>query len=327
MVSFLDLIYARLANRKRFFHQGWGDLPLLEHLADTYRPGVDGDLEIEVNWEGEQEEGEFIIKRGWFDSPARDVKLPEGSEKAYLEWVLPASFDSRTPVTLHFAATGDEGFLRRRVAFALPLARQGVSSIILENPYYGLRRPVNQAGKFLSYVSDLWKMGRAAAVEGLAIFHWLRKQGYHLQVACGVSMGGHIAAKVANFSREPIGCVAFIAPHSAEAVYLQGILRHYVAWEVLKRESQGRFDPEEFFRKVLSRTDIREMSPPHPIRAAVIIGALNDAYIPRQSVEILHNHWPEARIKWVRGGHVSAFLRHRKELLKGVQEVFEVLTK
>ena len=42
--------------------------------------------------------------------------------------------------------------------------------------------------------------------------------------------------------------------------------------------------------------------------AAVIVGALEDAYVTRQSIRELAAHWPGSEVRWVPGGHVSAFL-------------------
>ena len=40
---------------------------------------------------------------------------------------------------------GDHYFWRRRRMMALPMLRErGIASIILENPFYGLRKPKNQ---------------------------------------------------------------------------------------------------------------------------------------------------------------------------------------
>ena len=38
------------------------------------------------------------------------------------------------------------------------------------------------------------------------------------------------------------------------------------------------------------------------------MGARADAYVARQSVAELAAHWPGAEVRWVPGGHVSAFL-------------------
>lgn len=44
-----------------------------------------------------------------------------------------------------YAGTGDHFFYRRRHLMALPLLRErGVASLLLENPFYGLRKPAAQ---------------------------------------------------------------------------------------------------------------------------------------------------------------------------------------
>ena len=49
------------------------------------------------------------------------------------------------PVVFHFAGTGDQDFWRRRLFLAQPLISQhNVGSIIIENPYYGCRKPKAQ---------------------------------------------------------------------------------------------------------------------------------------------------------------------------------------
>lgn len=48
-------------------------------------------------------------------------------------------------------------------------------------------------------------------------------------------------------------------------------------------------------------------SPKQP-SAAVLVGALEDAYVTRESIRELSAHWPGSRVRWVPGGHVSAFL-------------------
>jgi len=48
-------------------------------------------------------------------------------------------------VIFHFAGTGDQNFWRRRWLLAKPLLTgHKVASLILENPFYGVRKPENQ---------------------------------------------------------------------------------------------------------------------------------------------------------------------------------------
>ncbi|CAF1395141.1 unnamed protein product [Rotaria sordida] len=50
------------------------------------------------------------------------------------------------PIGICYAGTGDHGFSRRRLFTAVPLINQyPIGSILLENPYYGLRKPPDQS--------------------------------------------------------------------------------------------------------------------------------------------------------------------------------------
>ena len=78
---------------------------------------------------------------------------------------------------------------------ALHLLRErGVASIILENPFYGLRKPQHQFRSCLEQVSDLFVMGAALILESLVLFHWCEKEGFSPIISHGISMGGHMAS-------------------------------------------------------------------------------------------------------------------------------------
>ena len=324
MSSLLDRLYARISNRRLFFRSGWGDLSSLRHVQTTgFDPGPTG--KIDPVWEKEERMDGMILKRGWFPSPYGEGGLPEESRNAYIEWVMPEKFSSSTPVCIHLAATGDEGFARRRDAFAKPLVRTGIGSLILENPFYGCRRPAGQHSKMLRHFSDLWVMGVATIQEGRSLSRWLYDQGYVRQVSCGISMGGHMAAKVAALSDVPMAVVCSVTPHSAAAVFTEGLLKDYCAWDVLGRDLNGKGNAFALMREFLRLTDIRLLPTPARPRGVFMIGARHDAYIPPESVAMLHRHWPGSTLRWIDSGHVGAFLFYRKEFLNAIPEALRSL--
>ena len=65
----------------------------------------------------------------------------------------------------------------------------GVSSIILENPFYGLRKPKEQFRSSLQQVSDLFVMGAALILESLVIMNFCEREGFSPIIAHGISMG------------------------------------------------------------------------------------------------------------------------------------------
>ena len=324
MTSILDRLYASQSNKRLFFRQGWGDLPLLKDLLAAgfcIPPARD----LTIVWGHERREKGARIRQGSYVSPFGAPGFPQESRTGYVELVLPQAATRETPVCLHFAATGDEGFARRRIVLALPLVRHGIGSLILENPFYGKRRPPGQHGKMLNRFVDLYLMGAATVQEGRSLMQWLRREGYGRLGVCGISMGGHMAAQVGALFPEPAAIAACITPHSASAVFTEGILKEYLAWDVLNRELKGSGRAFELMRDFLNLTDIRHYPVPVNPRTCFLVAAAQDAYIPPESAMILHRHWPGSNMQWLKGGHVGAFLFHRRDFLAAIIKAFEQL--
>lgn len=324
MTSLLDQLYASQSNKRLFFKQGWGDLPLLkDRLAVGFRiPPVQ---DLKIVWGHERVEKSARIRQGSYVSPFDAPGFPRESRTGYVELVLPHAATAETPVCLHFAATGDEGFTRRRIALALPLVRHGIGSLIIENPFYGKRRPPGQHGKMLNGFVDLYLMGAATVQEGRSLVQWLQRAGYGRLGVCGISMGGHMAAQVGAMFSAPVAIAACITPHSASAVFTQGILKNYLAWDVLNRELNGSSHAVDLMRDFLDLTDIRHYPVPVNPRACFLVAAAKDAYIPPESAMILHQHWRGSNMRWLEGGHVGAFLFHRRDFLEAIVKAFEKL--
>ena len=119
-------------------------------------------------------------------------------------------------MVIHFAASGDEGSLRRRKTMALPLLARGVASIIPEHPFYGERsskefRPSSVPATF----TDFLMMSRAAADEGVALIRYLKGEGFVRICSAGVSMGSYTAMAAAARSGEAVAIAACLPMHSA----------------------------------------------------------------------------------------------------------------
>ena len=85
---------------------------------------------------------------------------------------------------------------------ALPMLKErGIASVLIENPYYGLRKPKKQLRSSLFYVCDLFIMGAALIFESQVLLRWAVEAGYGPLVCHGVSMGGHMACLSASTRR------------------------------------------------------------------------------------------------------------------------------
>jgi len=321
MTSVLDNLYARYSNRLLFFKDGWGDLPRLrEIMRKGDNPGAT--RPIEVVWGETRETKDTVSRQGEFLSPYREMPLPRESEQAFFELVMPRKATPATPVCIHLAATGDEGFSRRRQFFALPLLKYGIGSLILENPYYGKRRPAGQQKKMLNLFSDLAAMGGAAAEEGRSLLLWLKEQGYEKTGICGVSMGGSIAARVAALEESPVAMIGCLAAHSASVVFTEGLLSRYLAWDVLDSQLEKGENALAFMREFLDITNLTRLPAPRKPRASFLVAAKNDGYVLPPSAALLHTHWSGSTMHWLRTGHVGAFLFHRRHFLAAIRNAF-----
>ena len=121
------------------------------------------------------------------------------------------------PVYIHLAGTGDhvstinrvkfvcclndsilsQAFWRRRHMTALPLLKnEGIGALLLENPFYGSRKPKGQTRSQLNQVSDILVMGLALILECNILIGWLEREGLGPVGLTGISMGGHVSGVV-----------------------------------------------------------------------------------------------------------------------------------
>ena len=74
-----------------------------------------------------------------------------------------------------------------------------MGAVLLENPYYGSRKPREQTRSQLHHVSDLFVMGLALILECMLLLHWLEKQGLGPVGLTGISMGGHVSLRTVTY--------------------------------------------------------------------------------------------------------------------------------
>lgn len=334
-----DRITSRLFFRKQFFPKGWGDIG---QVAANYGLGVNSPrwddeatlaafrkalvrsnapAAIDVTWMPETRTwGNSIIRRGTFATPVNRALLPEACRTAHVEWVAPANHTRDMPVCILFPATGEQGFLSRRL-MALALARQGIASLILEVAFYGVRRPPGQDGALLNHVSDLVALMDTTIEEGRALLAWLRYVGYSRLAVSGISMGGSVSALVTARSDFPLACIGMIPANAVGPVYAEGLLSNYVAWDVLRGPLRTGIEPRRVMHDYLSVFDVSNYPPPAAIDAACFLSATDDGCVPGHNTAQLHAHWPGARIEWITGGHSSAVVtgwnRYRKAIVRG----------
>ncbi|RPI22877.1 MAG: abhydrolase domain-containing 18, partial [Actinobacteria bacterium] len=266
---------------------------------------------VAIAWHGAQRTGPLLVRDGWFESPAPQ---PEASKRAALRLITPAGGGDRT--CLLMAAWNDHTYATR-TRLARALAARGIGSVVLHQPFYGPRRPDPAHGQPIRTVSDFMVMGRAALDEGRSLLRTLGDEGHRVGVS-GYSMGGNMAALIAATVPFPVATAPLAASHSPAPVYLDGVLRHGIAWEALGGEeaAAGRL------RRIMLTASVLRLPPPPHAAAAVIVAARSDGYVPREASDDLHRHWPGSVLRRVPGGHATLLWFHTETLATAVADAF-----
>jgi pimeloyl-ACP methyl ester carboxylesterase len=318
----IDRVLAVTDHRKpRFFAGGFGDRAALAAALQRFAEPAPSPA-ITIAW-GPAVVGRHATERdGSFESPAAS-ELPTEAKRAIVRGIFPKHGATGRAV-VWLAATNDEGWTMRRNV-ALPLAREGITSLLLENPYYGARRPHGQRRADLATVVDQATMNGATILEARALLDGLARDHAKLVVA-GFSMGGQMAALVATSHSGPLGTVAIAAGETAVPIFLEGVLSRAVHWDVLAREAGSLDRARAQLAAVFEAASLGKRPPPSKPEAALIVAGERDGYVSADSVERLHAHWPGSELRWLPAGHASSYLFHKEAWRQAVRDSFRRLT-
>lgn len=247
-MSRLDHLYRSLLLTK-FFTKGWGKPENLKRLfefrkvmscREACQHLVSADHPVHIDLDEIHKECRII--EGHFESPfCKHLPgiMPPETETARFQMILPKVWpeSGKRPVCVHLAGTGDHYYWRRRTLLARPLLKEaGIASILLENPFYGVRKPHQQLRSSLHNVSDLFVMGGALVLESLVLFHWCERQGYGPLGITGISMGGHMASLAATNWHKPVSLVPILSWSTASSVFTEGVMSEAIPWKVLQAQ-------------------------------------------------------------------------------------------
>lgn len=245
--SRLDAVYRRILLTK-FFTKGWGKTENFKRLfafrkiisnREQCQKLVNHDYPIIID--KVENYPQYKILEGHFLSPFVQYipeVVPKEVEIARFQMLLPKEWPKNhlKPVCLHLAGTGDHFFWRRRILMAKPLLKHGIASILLENPFYGLRKPNNQKRSSLHNVSDIFVMGGCLVLESLALFHWCESQGFGPLAITGISMGGHMASLAGSNWHKPLAIIPCLSWTTASCVFTQGVMSGAIPWSLLQSQ-------------------------------------------------------------------------------------------
>ncbi|MDB5220749.1 MAG: abhydrolase 18 [Myxococcaceae bacterium] len=289
------------------YRDGFGDRALLERIVtsiETFTPARPaGDVVMRYADRAKSVRG-GDVRLAAFQSPA-PTPMPAECRTARVQIWTPAR-DSSGAMCILLASTGDEGFLWRE-RLARRLLAEGIGSIVLENPYYGSRRPHGQRGPVLRTVVDQFAMNTAMVDEARALLGWIRRSG-RLAGVTGYSQGGFMAAFAAAFVDFPVVVVARAAGTQAAPVLTEWALRRAVHWPSLARESGGVEAARAELARHLSVVDLTRHPAPVAPELATVMVARHDRVFPEHTGRALHRHWPGSELVVSNASHVTSAL-------------------
>ena len=297
--------------RLRIFPDGWGEERYVEMLRDvdilTAAPP-----KLSISWSPVKHLPDRTVRDGHFEAP---TDLPMPARTAAVRLVEPHR--GATRVCLLMAAWNDHGYNTRQ-QLADELVRRGIGSLILEIPYYGHRRVVSVDEQPVPTVADFARMGLGAVTEGRALLHHFRNE-YQMGVS-GYSMGGNIGAMVGATAGFPVAVAPLAASYSPGPVFLDGVISRGIQWSALGGGEQG-----DRLRSFLTAASVLRLPAPDWTRAAVIVAARRDGFVPPSAVAALHRHWPGSLLRWRSGGHATLLWRQRRVLATAISDSFDRL--
>ncbi|XP_039670254.1 protein ABHD18 isoform X3 [Perca fluviatilis] len=416
-VSRLDVFYRRLLLTKLFIG-GWGKPEDLKRIfefrkiignREKCRSLVPKDYPVYIN--KTEEHADCKIHDGFFISPLEHLVpgiLPPEAVKARFQFIVPKRWQKDRPVCIHLAGTGDHYFWRRRTLMAKPMVKEaGMASLLLENPYYGYRKPKDQLRSSLKNVSDLFVMGGALILESTVLLHWLEREGYWPLGMTGISMGGYMASLAVTNWPKPIPLIPCLSWSTASSVFttadsfkmgpefaknvdssehllvlsggdratvglnskaggeaeagrglfigggleggsarvdqlLSSVNSSGMSLDTLPRSLLAnntllgkKTDFAKCCRPSLHRESISFMkgvmdecthmanfSVPVDTSLIIVVQAKEDAYIPRTGVLSLQEIWPGCEVRYLNGGHISAYLFKQNVFRQAIYDTF-----
>eukprot|EP00743_Colponemidia_sp_Colp-15_P003362 GILK01003635.1.p1 GENE.GILK01003635.1~~GILK01003635.1.p1 ORF type:complete len:463 (-),score=64.09 GILK01003635.1:28-1416(-) len=343
-----------------FTKGGWGDVDLASKYMFDIRssPTPTLDVQWETDWqtlsisgslaaEAKAKQITVLYRDGYFDCPAIarskrseqpfESLLPESSRVGHFRFIIPSSAlclgeelpRRDTPVSVVTTASGMEGYEWRQANLSLPLAvLRGVGTVLLENPFYGKRRCPTATGVpagYVNSVADLLTLGMTTMDEVCGLLVWLHAQGFHILGTAGASMGALTSTAAAAMSTIECTNAAFLPAHSVNAIWCFSTFRDVINFKVLAKDKDLPHEDDAFdlFDALLDPTDIRTYKPLQYSHTVKLVAAMDDAYVPAASTQLLHEYWVGSEVRWVPGGHVSGFLFYASDFVHAIADSLE----
>ena len=162
-------------------------------------------------------------------------------------------------------------------------------------------------------------MNRATVRESRALLSHFKTRGLNRLAVSGYSMGGFISAVTVTRCPFPVAAIPCAAGLSPAPVFVEGALSTSIEWDSLSRASGGERAARERLAEILHAVADYLIGAPKP-KVAILVAAKHDGFVQASQVEALARAWPDAELRWVEGGHISAYVRHQSVMRRAITD-------
>uniref|UniRef100_A0A915N4N3 Uncharacterized protein n=1 Tax=Meloidogyne javanica TaxID=6303 RepID=A0A915N4N3_MELJA len=304
--SQLDILFRQTLIFSKMFKKSWASSPeilkiLYQHSCDYAFNGRALEL-VERNLpkmfiENDQVRNGIQIQEGWFISPMNDIssrffESDQNVSRAFWRGYFPGPNRKRNGLIIHLAPTGDDTYWRRYNGFVKPLLALGVSSILLQNPFYGERKPssVSMGGHMASLaVTNI----RDKPISLIPLLSWTSASPVFTQGALAEAIGWKELSDELETNKE---LEKEDQTHPAYKLFPKS-RAHRLMWILMD-----------------AFTNLANYPAPVNTDSIRVVVAEDDAYVPRSSyIPDISDLWPGVSVSCIPGtGHVRAYLGSHK---------------
>ncbi len=184
-------------------------------------------------------------------------------------------------------------------------AAMGVDTILLQQPYHGLRMPAssNFSGElfFSGEVSRINEAFCQTVTDLRTILLWLRES-YEVVGAMGGSLGGITTLLAAAVEDDLDFAVAWVPPSAIGRIPFDSALAHFVA----RGMTESGLDRQKV-DEILYVSNPANFQPAIPRENIMIIAGMGDNFVPTDQPMMVWEAWGKPEIVWFAGGHALNF--------------------
>ena len=281
--------------------------PAFRENPRSFYPAPDGPPEFESITKFHEQDGVELFLMKW-----KSKYVPQNPEFVKYYEMYPETHDvfavyaksknnNKGAIVVSHGWTGKDVTKEYKTQHIVDYAKMGFDSILVQQPYHGLRRPADSAFSgeyfFSAEVSRTNEAFCQTVTDARTAYLWLREN-YEVVGARGGSLGGITTLLLAANEPGLDFAVSWVPPSDIGAIPADGALAHFV----LRGMENSGLD-QKTVKDILFVSDPANFGPLVPKKDILIIAGMGDNFVPVNHPLSVWQAWDNPSIHWFAGGH------------------------